>query len=50
MINMGFVNASQRHHHGKRWHLTTAPSLAFGIIASLSCTPKADAQTASGLI
>jgi len=44
------MNASQRQRHGKRSHLSTAACLAFGIIASLSFTPKADAQTASGLI
>jgi hypothetical protein len=41
---------SKRQIHGKRSHLSTAAFLAFGIIASLSYTPNADAQTTSGLI
>jgi hypothetical protein len=44
------MNAFQRQRHGKLSQLSTAACLAFGIIASLSLTPKADAQTASGLI
>jgi len=42
--------ASKRQNHGKRSHLSTAAFLAFGLIASLSLTPKAEAQTAAGLI
>jgi hypothetical protein len=38
------------HRHGKRSQLSTAAFLAFGLIASLSFTPKAEAQTASGLM
>ena len=44
------MSASQRQQHGNRRYLSTAAFLAFGIIASVSFTPKADAQTASGLI
>ena len=39
---------SQR--HGKRSQLSTAAFLAFGLITCLSFTPKAEAQSASGLI
>jgi hypothetical protein len=42
--------ASKRQNHGKRSHLSTAAFLAFGLIASLNFTPKAEAQTAAGLI
>ena len=42
--------ASQRQNHVKRSHLSTAAFLAFGLIASVSFTPKAEAQTASGLV
>jgi hypothetical protein len=42
------MTPSQR--HGKRSQLSTAAFLAFGFIASLSFSPKAEAQTASGLI
>ena len=42
--------SSSRQHLGNRRHLSTAAFLAFGLIASLSFTPKAEAQTASGLM
>ena len=41
---------SRRQHLSKHRHLSAAAALAFGIIASLSFTPKANAQTASALI
>jgi hypothetical protein len=44
------MNPSQRQQHGKRSQLSAAALLAFGIIASVSFTPKAEAQSASGLI
>jgi hypothetical protein len=44
------MNPSQGQRQGKRSQLFTAAFLTFGIIASLGFTPKANAQTASGLI
>ena len=41
------MTPSQR--HGKRSQLSTAAFFAFGLITSLSFTPKAEAQTALGL-
>ena len=40
----------QHQQSGQRRQLSTAAALAFGIIASLSFAPKANAETASGLI
>jgi len=44
------MNISQRQHRSRHRNLSAAAALAFGIMASLSFTPKASAQTASGLI
>ena len=44
------MNTSQRQHLNKQRNLSTAAALAFGIISSLGLTPKAEAQTASGLL
>jgi hypothetical protein len=44
------MNTSQHQHLSKHRNLSAAAALTFGIIASLSFTPKAEAQTASGLI
>lgn len=44
------MTSTQRQHGLLRRQLSTAAAVAFGLLASLSITPKADAQTASGLI
>ncbi|MEI6031364.1 MAG: hypothetical protein WCQ20_09400 [Synechococcaceae cyanobacterium ELA739] len=44
------MNISQHQRVSKHRNLSAAAALAFGLIASLSFTPKAEAQTASGLI
>ncbi len=44
------MSASQRQQHGNRSQLAAAAFPAFGVIASVSFTPKVNAQTTSGLI
>jgi len=44
------MTSSLRPQPAQNRQLSTAAAVAFGLIASLSFTPKADAQTASGLI
>ncbi len=44
------MNHSQPKHPSKRTLLAPSTALAFGLIASLAFLPKANAQTASGLI
>jgi hypothetical protein len=44
------VKNRQLQHLGKRSQLSTAAAVAFGLLASLSLMPQANAQTASGLI
>jgi hypothetical protein len=44
------MNTSQHQRVSKHRNLSAAAALAFGLITSLSFTPKAEAQTASGLI
>jgi hypothetical protein len=44
------MNISHRQPLSKTGHLCAAAALAFGIVASVSFMPNANAQTASGLI
>jgi hypothetical protein len=44
------MNPSLRQQAGNRRPFSAAAALTFGIIAGLSLLPKANAQTASGLI
>ncbi|MFM7269837.1 MAG: hypothetical protein ACKOZT_14865 [Cyanobium sp.] len=44
------MTTHRRQHLSQPRHFSAAAALLFGIVASLSITPKASAQTASGLI
>jgi hypothetical protein len=49
-ITLDPMDTVQRQHPGKRRQLSTAAAVAFGLLAALSSTPQANAQTAEGLI